>query len=359
MYKEIGSNFWLDVRNLSIDKYKLVPEDFNLFGEDCVLLSTGRAALSYALREIKKRYPRSNYKALIPPFTCETVIQPFYKERYDVYTYDIDERLNFTGRMLKESIEESGANVVLIHRYYGFNTVFQIEETIREYRDKGVIFIEDRTQNIYSSFDTLPVDFVVGSFRKWSALPDGGFCLCMKGCLEDKPVLEDRNLVREKLKAFGLKHDYMVMDNGDKKTFLDAYANAEKILDEEEDLYKMSTEAMSILKSLDKVSLAVKRRENYQYLYEKIIEKTDLNLLTGQLEEGVVPLYLAISSQNRDTIQRKLREKKIYAPIVWPKANICPKISDVVQRIYDTVLCIPIDQRYELEDMEKVLNVLA
>ena len=39
---------------------------------------------------------------------------------------------------------------------------------------------------------------------------------------------------------------------------------------------------------------------------------------------------------------------------MWPKAEECPTVCDEAQELYDTVLCLPIDQRYSLEDMERM-----
>ena len=80
-----------------------------------------------------------------------------------------------------------------------------------------------------------------------------------------------------------------------------------------------------------------------------------MKVLTPVLDDQSVPLYMALVIKNRGKLQAVLRKEDIYAPIVWPKADIVPSVCETVQEIYDTILCIPIDQRYEIEDMERIL----
>ena len=360
MWREIGSNFWIDPRTVDTKSSELGFLKINLKEANSVLLSTGRSAISYALQNIKKIKKKEDLVALIPPFTCDTVLQPFLDEGILSFAYDINETLNINAERLKFFIESNNADVVLIHRYFGFDTAVGVEDVIKEYQNKGVIFIEDRTQNLFSTFESLPADYVVGSLRKWGPIPDGGFCSVVKGgsLYITQPEMYDRELVEKKLKAFSLKYEYMENGRGDKKILLQAYIDAENTLDSEDDFYKMSKESVAIWNYLDFIGMAAKRRQNYQYIFNYIRKLKDLNLLTGELQDGIVPLYLAITTSNRNQIQAHLREHAIYAPIVWPKPNFCPAISKTVQKIYDHVLCLPIDQRYDLDDMERMIKVL-
>lgn len=361
MKKEIGSNFWLDTSQFENTRnLKIEPEDFNLKAEDGVLLSTGRSAITFAIRQIKKVKLSKKISALIPPYTCETVLQPFEDEETEINVYDIENDLSLTVDGLRNAIEDSDADIVLIHRYFGFDTTSEIKEVIREYQEKGVVFIEDRTQNLFSSFESLPVDYIVGSFRKWAAIPEGGYCYATNSFIDksDKPELSDIRLVNAKLQAFQLKNDYMENDIGEKAAFMKAYAEAEHILDMETEFFKMSDESIKIIKQLDVGALKMKRRRNYRYVYEKLADRKDFSILTGKLREGDVPLYLALLTEKREQLQVWLREHNIYAPIVWPKPNQMPEVSDTVQKIYDQVICLPIDQRYELDDMERMVDLV-
>lgn len=363
MLKEIGSNFWLDTKQLIENSEKSTKIDFtsfNLKAKDSILLSTGRAAISFVLRQIKEIKGEKEIHALIPPYTCETVLQPFLEEGFKIYTYDLDGKLFLHEECLKAALDVSRADVVLIHRYFGFNTVDRIDEVVRDYQKKGTVFIEDRTQNLFSSFDSLPAEYFVGSFRKWAAIPEGGYCISVAGQMryEKRPEACDAELVRAKLHAFQLKYDYMVKDVGEKNAVLDAYAVAEHILDCEKDFFCMSEESISLFNQLDVDNLKMARRRNYQYVYENLQGNNNYSFLTGELQDGDVPLYIALKSEKRNQIQAWLREHDVYAPVVWPKPRRMPQVSDTVRQIYDQVICLPIDQRYHLDDMERMTVII-
>ena len=362
LQKEIGSNFWLAKNQLMLDRSEnnVDMEKFNLQGEDCVFLSTGRAAILFAIKQIKQEKGLKNINALIPSYTCETVLQPFLDEKASIYVYDIDDKLYLNSDKLKSAIAHSHADIVLIHRYFGFNTTYGIDEVIMDYVKKGVVFIEDRTQNLFSSFASLPVQFVVGSFRKWAAIPEGGYCLSTIHKMEkpQKPDSCDRELVNAKLHAFYLKHEYMVSDSGVKSEFLKAYAEAEDIIENEKGFFRMSDESISILNMLDIEALKIKRQQNYQFVYNNLSDYKQVTLLTEKLSDGIVPLYIALKSEKRNQIQAWLRKHDIYAPIIWPKSELIPYVSDTLQQIYNQVLCLPIDQRYGEDEMERMVKII-
>ena len=205
MLKEIGSNFWLnaDIFYLGSHDGTLNISDFGISCKETMLLSTGRAAILYALKDIKTIKGKKHLTALIPPYTCDTVLQPFIDENIDVYAYNVNDDLNINEEEFSDLLNKIQPDIVLIHRYFGFDTVFGSEKIINEYRNNGCFFIEDRTQSLFSGFSSLGVDYIVGSFRKWDAIPDGGFCCKVDDSfvLSSSEMKEDTLLVKSKLKV--------------------------------------------------------------------------------------------------------------------------------------------------------------
>lgn len=358
MQKEIGSNFDLNP-NIMLNKGSVLHiGQYGIKGSDEVILSTGRGAEGFVLDTIERRQPKIRKIALVPPFTCEVVIEPFVKRGYKIAAYPINPTLDIDENRFREILISSGAQVVLVHRYFGFDTLKGFEKIASEFVEQGVIFIEDRTQCLYSDFSGLPVDYTIGSLRKWAALPDGGFAVCREGVFEDKPANYDKELENKKLEASYLKYKYLYESKGEKKEFLKSFKEAEEILDAEEKYFRISQAGIEIQCSLNIEELKRKRRKNYEKLYENIRNHMNYRILTPQLNEKDVPLYLSILSEKRNELQIKMREQNIYAPIVWPKPSFMPQICKEAQEIYDTVLCFPIDQRYDEEDIERIAENL-
>ena len=70
----------------------------------------------------------------------------------------------------------------------------------------------------------------------------------------------------------------------------------------------------------------------------------------------MIPVFV---KERRKEFQSFLAKNDIYATIIWT----CPeelqnKLTDVGRYIYDHILCIHCDQRYNLEDMERIYNVI-
>lgn len=358
MLSEIGSNFWLDPKDDLSGHGDIMLADFGLVGTDSVLLSTGRGAEEYVLREIERRNEKLSKVALIPPYTCETVIEPFLRLGYEIHTYLINEQLHTTAEMLGSSIRQSSASVVLLHNHFGFNTLDGCEDVIRTYSQKGVVFVEDRTQCIFSSFDALPVDYFVGSLRKWAALPDGGYAVCSDGQFPNKPSCYDQALTEAKIRASVAKYQYLFNDIGDKASFLEMYSAAETILDEENTFFSISPVSKSVFCSLDIAEVKEKRRQNYQALHDALIARSDMKIVLGEPTDNTVPLYFVLKTKHRKELQNFLRNNQIYAPIVWPRTHQEISVCKDAETLYEQALCIPIDQRYDLEDMQHIVKCI-
>ena len=357
MLKEIGSNFWLNPEEI-YDDSKIDLSHYGLKGNDSVLLSTGRAAEQYVLRTVEERNSQLKKVALIPPFTCQTVIEPFRQLGYCIWTYPIDEKLCIKLEQFRRILDKSQAQVVLLHRYFGFDTLKEMESIICEYQAKGVSFIEDRTQNLYSDHPELNTDYTIGSLRKWSGVLDGAFALCREGKFRKKPSQYDEDLKKEKMEACYLKYRYMMGLENNKEEYLLRYRRAEEILDKQQEFYRICPESERIQASLDNETLKVCRRKNYSHLYLGLKEIKPIYALTPELSEGDVPLYLAITLENRGELQKRLKSENIFAPVVWPLPDNLPFVCDEARDFYQHILCFPVDQRYGLDDMERIIRVI-
>lgn len=359
MLSEIGSNFWINPNDGKSGRTLGTPySSFGYKGSDYVWMSTGRSATRLVLQTIEERNPNVRKVVLIPPFTCYTVIDPFVDFGYEIHTLPLSLNLKTTPEEILQSVEQTGAGVLLVHRYYGFDTLPGFNDIVDLLRSKGVVIIEDSTQCLYSGFELSDADFFVGSIRKWCGVPDGGFAVCRDGRFEHKPCCSDEKMIEAKRSASELKYQFLFEAKGDKPTFKAQYRFAEDLLDNQEGNYSIGELSARMQAELDVDGLKQKRKDNYNVLLNGLHYITGLSIIFSVLPDDVTPLYFPILVDNRVQWQDLLADNDIYAPVVWPKADHCPDIDDNSQMIYDKILCIPIDQRYGIDDMDRIVKVI-
>lgn len=355
MHKEIGSNFWLD-RNVELDDTELTLDYLNLDFIDTAFLSTGRSAISFVLEHLKLADDKK--VVLLPPFTCHSVIEPFISVGYRVHYFRINQDLSCNKDTFLEDVQEYNPSVVLVHGYFGFDILKPIKDAIRIIRESNIIVIEDITQTIYSSFEHTDADYYVSSFRKWTALPDGGCAISTKDLFSSKPAEVDERLQETKLSAFHAKYLYMTQDIGIKEDFFKKMHDAEQILSSQDSIYAMSTISRRLQGSLDIAFLQSSRRNNFSFLLRGLMNSGIVEPIFKNLPADVTPLYFPVYVRcNRRELQNFLAKRDIYAPIVWPKPTQCEGvINEEADWVYNHILAIPCDQRYNIDDMKRIIQ---
>lgn len=356
MLNEIGSNFWLNPYQEYSHKDLGTPLQFNCDGDDFVWLSTGRSAIKYAIQTIERISPEKRKVAVLPSFTCDTVFEPFLKLGYEVYYYPVARNLTTSSEAILETIQKHNASIVLFHRYFGFNTLDEhVDKMCEVLRSLGKYTIEDCTQCLYSNIPRANSDFTVGSIRKWTGTPDGGFAVIRNGKFIQKPEQSDKELEKEKIRASYAKYRYLFESTGEKGEMLAMYKYAEDILDNQDRIYAISFMSSKVQANLDTEDLVAKRRKNFAYLSKNLNSFVEPVFSLGPND---VPLYFPILVEDRASFQKHLVQNAIYAPVVWPKDEKQPQQCEGAENAYDHLLCIPVDQRYGIDDMERICDVI-
>ncbi len=357
MHSEIGSNFWLNPNQKYINKNIGTPQQFNCQGEDYAWLSTGRSSIELAIKAVEESKTDLKKVAVLPSFTCDTVFEPFLKRGYEVYYYPIERDLTTTSDAILETVLQHDASIVLFHRYFGFDTLDkQVDRMCDILRGLGKYTIEDCTQCLYSDIPRADSDYTVGSIRKWTGTPDGGFIVSHKMRLKNKPDSYDIELEKAKVEASYAKYRFLFEHQGDKGEMLAMYRKAEDILDNQAEIYAISEMSVMVQSNLNKQELIRKRRENFEILGNNLTSQLQPVFKLGMNKN--VPLYFPVLVEDRAALQKHLVNNAIYAPVVWPKDDKQPKQCDGAENAYQHLLCIPIDQRYDVDDMNRVVEVI-
>jgi hypothetical protein len=357
LFKEIGSNFWHNTNDDLIQK-EISLDYLRVNIRDIAFLSSGRGAISFVLQNIQ--LSEDNKVALLPPFTCHTVIEPFINAGYEVYYYEIDRELAYVESSLSHSIAKHRPSIILVHGYFGFNTLESMRTDLLKAKESGIIIIEDITQTLYSSFEHIKADYYICSLRKWTALPDGALAISTEAPFIFKPDKFDDRLQEAKVKAFYEKYLYMVEDKGDKEAFLRLFEDAEQILCEQESIFAMNRLSIAIQSNVDVNSLRDIRKNNFRILCDGVKGIDILQPIFRIIPEDVTPLYFPVFVNcDRKEFQSFLASHNIYAPVVWPRPIQCrTAISDEINFIYSKILAIPCDQRYGDEEMGYIIDMI-
>lgn len=357
MLSEIGSNFWLNPHEPLPISSLGSPSLFMCDGDDYAWLSTGRSAIRFVIMTIEEREAKLKRVAVLPSFTCDTVFEPFFKAGFEVFYYPVDKDLKTTSSAIFETVLEHDASIVLFHRYYGFNTLDGgIDKMCETLRELGKYTIEDCTQCLYSSFPRSQSDYIVGSIRKWAGTPDGGFAVSRKGQFYQKPTKTDVILEKAKVKASYNKYRFLFEHEGEKDNMLAMYREAEDILNNQNELFAISETSARVQANLDTNKLINRRKDNFNILLQSL--HSPIKPIFELVDNNAVPLYFPVLVENRHSLQKHLVENAIYAPVVWPKDEQQPAQCEGAENAYQHLLCIPIDQRYDSDDMNRIVSVI-
>lgn len=355
--KEYGSNFCEEIQESNTRL-----ED----SEKVIFLDSGRSALRYLLRQLGG----SGFRVMLPQYTCESVIEPFGECGCHISYYPINKNFEIERSSFMRMVKETHPQLILIQSYFGANTLKNMRSDFKELQMQGVWIVEDITHAFFAGWKGQGADFMVGSLRKWCAIPDGGV-------LASVSARADRLLTREKLgqntqfvdmrvKAQQEKRSYFVSEEEDnfedKKRFIKLFDDSEAILDKQVKCYAMSEYTRKRLGAVDWDSAANRRKQNYAFLRESIMEMSAMGWSALELEGGEVPLYFPVYIRNgrRDELRQWMRKKNILLPVIWPMPQcLADKVDADVKWIYENIIAIPCDQRYDVKDIGEVLEQIG
>lgn len=115
----------------------------------------------------------------------------------------------------------------------------------------------------------------------------------------------------------------------------------------------MSRLTENLLRGIDYASVAKRRQENFEFLNAEFWNINELKL-KSVYGAFMYPLLI----QNGAAVRKELQKEKIYIPTLWPNVlEECPPDSLEYHYAAD-ILPIPVDQRYGIEDMKYLVEVI-
>lgn len=292
------------------------------FHSDAIALNSGRFCLEYILR------CRKYSKVYVPYYTCDSAIEPIIKLGIPYEFYHIDEEYHIV-----EEIVLMDNEALMYTNYWGLQSDYCFALSKRY----GKQLILDYTQAFFARPITGIDTFY--SCRKFFGVPDGGY------------------LYTDAVADFEIKQDesYTRMDSLVKRIDLSPEGGYDDFRKCGESFHNLPVRYMSkftkrMMCSINYNDVAQKRRENYELLQRTLGGK---ELLCNE-----TPMIFPYRVSDGQRLREHLIRNKIFVAKYWPNVESWAGEDAIETWMANNILPIPIDQRYGVEDMQKIINTI-
>lgn len=270
----------------------------------------------------------------MPYLICQSVIDAVISAKIEIEWYQLDEefRPNLPPVVNPEDF-------IFFVDYYG-QCSSQKKYLLENYPKEQIIF--DHSQAFFAP--NFSVSATIYSPRKFFGVPDGG--LLTTSFHLPKPEQQDRTSV-ERVQHLLIQHEF-----GTEKGYIH-FQNAESSL-EKTSATRMSEFTEQMLLSIDYMSIKQRREHNYRLLHERL---AGINTFRFISEEPEGPFCYPLYFPSRH-LRSELIKHGVFVATYWKEVFERVPADSVEGHFVNHLLAIPCDQRYSLEDIERVSKII-
>lgn len=301
----------------------------DLYHGDAVALNCGRGCLAYLveLRGISAMW--------VPDWMCSSVTDLLVREGVAVKLYRVG-----CNMLPVYDFDVGEGEWMLLMDYYG---QLRHEDVGRALAHSGGRLAVDETQGFFrqpwSGVDTLY------TCRKWFGVADGGYLATRDGAHLDRKLPRDESRTR-----MGFVLGRLERTAGE--FFAEAGENNDAFASEPAKVMSPVTE--DLLRAVDYQDVAERRRANWRMLHASLGTSNGL-----APSESEVPFMYPYMTDGAQRVRRNLIEGKIFVPMLWPDLPDGLPRGSVAREMSESILPLPVDQRYGREEMGRILEVLS
>lgn len=309
------------------------PEQWNtsFTRKDKILTHSGRGALKKIIETLGIK------KLTISDYDCPSIINMLKSIPIDIEIQTFGDYTSHEG--------------YLLDAHYWF---WSVKDEI-ESRSRIGDTITDLTHNIYHPGTENGYSF--SSLRKWFPVPDGAFIL--------PPERSYEITIPEKENHFSSTDHLIPLPDGSKSYY--RYLNNEELIDSGYFKASKFTEQFfepdlddegNDYKLQDLYLLGEIRKDNFLYLHEHLRDSNEL-VSTGIFEEPFslrYPPFCYPYLPEKPIEREKLYKDNIFIPYLW-KGSPC-EVNSFSHTLVTQMLPLPIDQRLNRSDMERLLDAI-
>ena len=292
-------------------------------------LNLGRTALVWLLDHIDHK------RVFLPEFICDTVTESATAAGYSLVSYRLDEELNPVWGPEGEPGKED------IFYLVNYNGILK-DATVEHYRDKYETVIVDNAQSFYSK----PLKGVhsLYSVRKFFGVADGAY-VASEIEMNEEDLQADRSADRARYlvgRFEGTANEYY----SDSKTAELGFSD--------EIPKRMSLFTQNILKAVDYDAVREQRCSNYKQLDGLLKSENPFSQ-----KDPLCPYLYPYYHKDGIELRKYLVAKKVYVPTLW-EFLLDEKYEGSLEQDWSAnITWLPIDQRYDKDDMKYIADLIA
>lgn len=321
--KEFGGCLSIEINSSHKDYYYQ-------YNDNRVDVDSGRSGLQYVIEN--NRYKR----IWLPVYNCP-LVEKRIREVSDIEIKWYNINSEFMPKVDVNDFREG--DVLLWVNYYGIIDKYLIDYVAMLQEKSLVSIIIDNIQAYFSEPRMNVLNLY--SCRKFIGVPDGGHVI---GC----------NIKKIKLPTYSSAENYYYLlkaiETGSNSAYSE-YQESEKRFSESDVAYGMPILTKRFLESVDYERIIKRRKENFLALHDLLKNNNRLNINISTDTPSVYP-YLTTKKQLRD----KLISNRIYVSRFWKHVLTNDLANDFEKNLAEYLIPLPIDQRYEKDDMEFIAN---
>lgn len=346
--KPIGGEFYFQHNIYNNEARNFVKNENNMN-----FLSGGQSSLAFIFQALNLK---EDEYVLIPSYLCPTMLIKLKESRIKYAFYSINKDLSIDINSIEDVLNEVNVKGILFINYFGFYHSISTRKYISSLKKRNIKIIEDSVQMLwFNKQNNFIGDFVFNSYRKFLPI-DGSLLIC-----NEKISLQDTNHKYYEIinRARSSKTLCIGFNIGNEEEYLDLFNKAEEYYYEDLSPRKIDETSKKLLDNIDINYINKRRIDNFIYLEKSLEAIKEIKPLFSSTEIEAVPLGYVIFVENRDELRRFLMKNRVYCPVHWNLKNE-EWIEEYDNSLYisQRILTIPIDQRYDIEDMKRIVNLI-
>lgn len=307
---------------IELDRY-----NFPIIHENALKLNCARNCLAYLLEQ------RNIKNILLPKFLCDSVNSVCINRNVNVSYYSVG--LDFCPI----DVQNEEYEWLYLVNYYGQISNEKIIEIAKKHPNLIVDNVQAYFQPPVQGIDT------IYTCRKFFGVPDGAFLYTdIRNPEIERTIEQDVSLDRMRYLLGRFERSG--------QEFYSDYVETEKAF-VNFPVKKMSKLTENLLHGIDYENVKRIRQENFEELH-RCLEKINELKISIPIGPYMYPLLLRDGIAMRKTLQ----EEKIYIPTLWPNVLEECLTDSLEYRLAADILPIPVDQRYDREDMKYLVEVI-